>query len=481
MNVPPFLYAAMPGVMRAPLLMAFKDFDDQWRAIQATNVIFVAAVALLSAYIFSWSQPARRHWMAIALSFAFAVIATWWMANVLYPLADAPYAAFSLGALIVARQILTSHRPLTSQLPSILLFLVLFTAAFLMRFSAPVILVFAATLAHGRWSRVNLSPRHMVAIVGVPLVGVAALVFFNRDAIFGRYLNDPLWFIRKADDVKLIINVFASAIPSQVIPGFNLVYSRPPVVGPMNMEFAATRLDLAWTIVGLSVSALVIFGAWRSRRRFLPEILYVLAPFPLLAPIVPSVARYLASYQPFFWIFFYAGVAALLQPPLHRVRAARRISIVAAAAIALAVVSLVAVRLRKIAGTTNPSQAVSLLRAPDYVAGVAAPFRGLRQFIETLPPERTLLIGSGASTGRWTVISGRKYYVPDDNLASVVRSSDVYLLSECGTLEACRDFDTWTRRLEDGVSLRGRFEFTPVFSRRTAQAQVAVFRLSALQ
>lgn len=59
-----------------------------YAAIQATNVIFVAAVALMSAYIFSWSQPARQHLMAIALSFAFAVIATWWMANVLYPLAD---------------------------------------------------------------------------------------------------------------------------------------------------------------------------------------------------------------------------------------------------------------------------------------------------------------------------------------------------------------------------------------------------------
>src|SRR6478609_219590 len=44
-NIPPFLYAAMPGVLRAPLVVAFKDFDDQWRAIQATNVIFAALVA----------------------------------------------------------------------------------------------------------------------------------------------------------------------------------------------------------------------------------------------------------------------------------------------------------------------------------------------------------------------------------------------------------------------------------------------------
>ncbi|HZK78527.1 MAG TPA: hypothetical protein VFC35_06450 [Gemmatimonadaceae bacterium] len=323
-NIPPFLYAAMPGVIRAPLIMAFSDFGDQWRAIQVTNVIFVTLVALMSAYILSWSQPVKRHWMTIALAFAFSAIATWWMANVLFPLADAPYAAFSLGALILSLRILTSDKP-----------------------------------------------------------------------------------------------------------------------------------------------------------KFLPEVLYVLAPFPILAPIAPSVARYLASYQPFFWIFFYAGASSLLLPLMPRIRQARRITTVAAIAIVLVAISLAALRLRKIAGTTNPSRAVSVMRAPAYVAGVAGPFRGLRQFIETLPAERTLLVGAGATSGRWTVISGRKYYSPDSNLVNVVRSKDVYLLSECGTLEVCRDFDAWTQHLEDDVRRRGRFDFKPVFSRQTAQAQVAVFRVTA--
>ena len=479
-NVPPFLYAAMPGVMRIPLIVAFKDFDDQWRAIQATNVIFAAIVALMSAYIFSWSQPARRHWMTIALAFAFAAIAPWWVANILYPLADAPYAACTLGALILSRALVTSERPLRSQLTLILLFAVLFVFAFLLRFSAPVILVFAATLAHGRWSRESLSPRAKLLAVGIPVLAVAGLVFFNRDAIFGRYLNDPMWFIRKADDGLLVLNIFASAIPSQIIPAFNLAYSRPPVIGPMNMAFATTTRDLIWAMVGVAVSVAVIFGGWRSRQRFLPELLYVLAPLPLLAPIVPSVARYLASYQPFYWIFFSAGASAVLAPFVRRMRSPRRTAIIIAAAFGVAVVTLGAMRLRKVVGTANPSQAVSVLRAPAYFAGVAGPFRELREFIETLPADRTLLIGAGATTGRWKVISGRDYYVPDPDLVNVVRSKDVYLLAECGTLEVCRDFDNWTRRLEDGLAIRGRFAFEPVFERRTAQAQVAVFKVSAL-
>lgn len=479
-NIPPFLYAAMPGVMRAPLIVAFKDFDDQWRAIQAMNVVFAAIVALMSAYMLSWSQPTRRHWMTIAFAFAFAAIAPWWVANIVYPLADAPYAACTLGALILTRSLVVSQKPLRLQLHLIVSFAILFVFAFLLRFSAPVLLVFAGTLAHGRWSRQNLSARAKALAIGIPIIVVAALVFFNRDAIFGRYLNDPMWFIRKADDKLLVLNIFASAIPSQIIPAFNLAYSRPPVIGPMNMAFATTTRDLIWAIVGVAVSAIVIFGAWKARHKFLPELLYVLAPLPLLVPIVPSVARYLASYQPFYWIFFSVGASAILAPFVSRMRSPRRTPVILAAVFGVAVVTLGVMRLRKVVGTANPSQAISVLRAPAYFAGVAGPFRELRQFIETLPADRTLLIGAGATTGRWKVISGRDYYVPDANLVNVVRSKDVYLLAECGTLEICRDFDGWTRRLEDGISLRGRFAFEPVFERRTAQAQVAVLKLSVL-
>ncbi|MEP6506680.1 MAG: hypothetical protein ABJC63_00530 [Gemmatimonadales bacterium] len=111
-NVPPFLYASAPGVMRIPLLIAFRDFDQQLRAIQLTHVLFVLAVASMCAYVLSWVVPKNYHWAAVGFSFAFCALAPWWTANVLYPLADAPYAAFSLGSLIVARAILTSDKPI---------------------------------------------------------------------------------------------------------------------------------------------------------------------------------------------------------------------------------------------------------------------------------------------------------------------------------------------------------------------------------
>ena len=290
---------------------------------------------------------------------------------------------------------------------------------------------------------------------------VAGLVFFNRDAIFGRYLHDPMWFIRKADDRLLVLNIFASAIPSQIIPAFNLAYSRPPVIGPMNMAFATTTRDLIWAMIGIAVSAVVIFGAWQSRRRFLPELLYVLAPLPLLAPIVPSVARIWRPTSRSTGFSLAVGASTISRPSRNQMQSPRRTAILVAAGVWADRGYHWTMRLRKVVGTANPSQAVSVMRAPAYFAGVSRPFRELREFIETLPIDRTLLIGAGASTGRWKVISGRDYYVPDPNLVNVVRSKDVYLLAECGTLEICRDFDTWTQRLEDGLAIGGGSRSSP--------------------
>ncbi|MEO7368205.1 MAG: hypothetical protein ABIZ36_09625 [Gemmatimonadaceae bacterium] len=475
-NLQPFRYAAAPGVMRIPILLAFKDFDDQLRAIQLTNVIFVLAVALMSAFVLSWTQPQKRHWMTIAFSLAFCALAPWWTANILYPLADAPYAAFSLGALIVSVRIVTSDRPVAEQWRMLLLFAALFVGAFLIRFSAPVILVFTAALAYGRWKGSRLSLRAVLLGIAVPVAVVTLLVFLNRDVIFKRYLIDQMWFIREADDVLLALNPFASAIPSQIVPGFYLIYSRPPVIGAMDMAFGTTRTDAFWVIVGLCISAIVFVGMWRARHRFLPEILYVIAPFPVLAVIAPSAGRYFASYQPFFWILFLSGASYLVAPWARRFgRRQMTIGVLGAGACIVAVTGL---RLTRVVGTANPKSAVSVMRAREYVHGVATPFRDLRNFLDTIPRGRALLLGSPTSRGRWTVISGFKYYVPDRRLSAVAQTRDIFLVSECGTMEVCRDFGAWTQVLKDEIRANGNFRIDSIFARATASAHVAVFRVT---
>jgi len=478
-NSPPFAYAAMPGVLRAPFILAFRDFDHQLRGMQLLNIPIVASVALMSAYIFSWTQPSRRHWMTIAFAFIFTLLSPVWVANVFSPLADAPYAAFSLAAVIVAARILAAP-PHRRQWLLILLFAIFFVMAFLLRFTAPVLLVFVAALARGRWAA-GLSPRQKLAVFGVPAALIVLLVALNANAIFGRYFLEPFGFLVRGDKPGMMLNLLAVAIPSQIIPSFHLGFVHPPIMRIYETNFASTPPDTAWMIVGLFSSFVVITGVVKSRDRFLPEILYLLAPLPVLILIMPSTTRYLMSYQPIIWIFFYFGarhVASSYAPGAFRLLHSRAFL----ASVGVIVLALAGgLRWWKTAGTQSERVlAVNLTEAPAYISEVSSTFRGMREFLESLPKDSTLLVGAKGTVGRWTVIADRSYYVPDRALAEVARTRNVYLLAECGTLEVCQSWGWWKDGLRERVTRFGDFEFNVVYSIDSPRARAEVSRIRSV-
>ncbi len=476
-NSRPFPYAAMPGVLRAPALFAFRDFDDQWRAIQVLNIPIVAGFALMSAYILSWTQPVRRHWMTVAFAFAFVALSPMWITNVYAPLADAPYAAFTLLAILICIRILCRQSPGRST-GLLVISVVLFIVAFLLRFTGPVLLIFAAALGRGRWSAGGLSRRVKRSMFIVPLVLLIALVWLNSQAIFGRYLAEPFTFVKYGDKSALMLNLMGVALPDQIMPDFHLAFSQPPIIDIFHGRFGRTPVDAAWTVLGIAMSATLIFGLWRSRSRMFPEILYVVAPLPVLALMMPSTSRYLMSYQPFLWLFFFEGVSVFwirLKPLVPIARKSRLI--IGASAIAV-MVTAGALRWYRVAGTgADRSFAVSMNAAPAYIGGVSTTFRSLRNFLETLPKDRTLLIGSAGTVGRWTAIANRSYYVPDSALVSIASNKEVYLIVECGTLEYCQSFSEWKNHLEERLCYFGEFSYTPVFSVRSNWARAEVFRV----
>jgi hypothetical protein len=476
-NAQPFPYAAMPGVLRAPILMAFSEFDAQWRAIQVVNIPIVASVALMSAYIVSWALPARRHWMAIAFAFAFALLSPMWITNVYSPLADAPYAAFSLLAVLISIHVICT-RPLRKSPVLIALFCVLFVVVFLLRFTGPVLLVFVATLASGRRNISALSPRARRWLILVPLALIVLLVLLNFQAIFDRYFREAVMFAIRGDKSGMFLNLFGVALPDQIVPDFHLALSQPPVVRNFQGEFATSRADALWTTLGLLLSATTLFGLWRSRSRFLPEILYVLAPLPVLVVLMPSTSRYLMSYQPFIWVFFYDGASELWRRIAPVISMPLRSRLIVAACAAIVAASVGALRWYRVAGTgADRSYAVSMDRAPAYVNGVSSTFRSLRVYLESLPRDRTLLIGSPGTTGRWKVISDRSYYLPDSALPSVVANKDIYLVVECGTLEYCQSFSELKNRMQDRLCTFGEFSYDSVFAARTKWARAEVYRI----
>jgi hypothetical protein len=210
----------------------------------------------------------------------------------------------------------------------------------------------------------------------------------------------------------------------------------------------------------------------------LPEILYVLAPLPVLLLMMPSTSRYLMSYQAFFWVFFYEGASDLRRRLSRVVSIPPRARVIIAACAVAVVAAIGALRWNRVAGTAaDRSYAVSMTGIPEYVSGVSTAFRSLRNFIATLPRDKTLLIGSRETMGRWNIIADRSYYLPDSGLTAVSRQKEVYLVVECGTIEYCRTFSELKSGLQERLCDFGEFKYDQVFAVRSKWARAEVYRI----
>ena len=61
-----------------------------------------------------------------------------------------------------------------------------------------------------------------------------------------------------------------------MIPNFQLGFVHPPIESQYSTKFTSSWVDVAWMMFGLLICAVILSGMWKSRRRFLPEIAYVL-------------------------------------------------------------------------------------------------------------------------------------------------------------------------------------------------------------
>jgi hypothetical protein len=464
-----FIYAAAPGLLRAPFFFLFDEFDDRLRAVQAANVLITAASAILSAYILSWVLPPRTHRWAVVFAFVFVVLSPDWVTNMLVPLPDAPYALLTQACAVLAVTAIATERPFARSAWLVALFVILLTIAFFLRYTALVLLVYAAILLRQRWTGRRIPVRTMAFAGAGAAVVLMILLAASASNVLNRYMYEPLYYLVEAKKIPVTLHLLAAAIPAQIVPVFNLGFEVPPLTSRSAPVFATTPRDIAWTICGLVISAAVIRGMLISRRRLLPEIAYVLIPLPLLAILASSTTRYLMSYQPFIWMFFVTGAAAVAVPAFSRVspRAAR--AGVAVAALAT-MAGVVAMRSSRTAETTGGGPLA-------YTRDVSQTFRALRTFLEHLPRDSTLLVEARGNVGRFKLISNIDYYMPDSALTEVARARKVYSVLACGSPAQCADFDYWKVRQSRLIDPWGDFEYHTVFERVTPGAHALVQQL----
>jgi hypothetical protein len=401
-----------------------------------------------------------------------------WVSNVFAPLADAPYAAFSIGFLILATRVLCADRAVTSRPWAILSGAILFTLAFLVKFTGPFMLAHSALLA---WGRRRLHPVRRGAIqglAGAAAVGVAVLMALSWKTLTIRYLYLPFLFLRKASLFDIGENLIVSALPAQIIPAFNLGFVHQGIQDRYHVSFGTSPRAIVLMAVGITISATIVAGMVRHRNRFAPEIAYCFISILTLMLIIPSTTRYLMPYQPFFWIFFCAGAAPIVAPVARRIAARPTAPLVGLGLLVVAACGLVYVRSQRVAGAgIEQKTGVSLGATRRYTSDVASTYRSLRGFLETLPRDRALLVALFGTNGRWKVISGLDYYRPDSALSAAVASRDAYLVVECGTPESCQDFTQFDARLKKDLAKYGTFSYTMVYSAATPSAKVRVYRM----
>lgn len=242
---------------------------------------------------------------------------------------------------------------------------------------------------------------------------------------------------------------------SQIVPVFLQRFIDPTVEHYFRTTFFANPVQTAWLVAGLTLGITTVIGMWKSRDRFLPETLYFLAALPVLGLMMPNTARYLTSYQPLIWIFFYTGAAFIFNRYRERIPLflqSRKASVLFAAS---ALMAIVGIRAWRFAGTASEKKfAVTIASTPSYIGDVATTFRGLRGYVETLPADRTLFVSEQGSMGRWKAISNRENYSPDSAMSALLDTKDFYLLIECGTMDGCQSWNEWRSQTEKRV--RGR-------------------------
>jgi hypothetical protein len=480
-NAGPFNYAAGPGLLRAPWIAIFPAFDDQLRAIQLTNVLIAIALALIFAYVASWVLPRKTHAAVVAFSFASLVLNPVWVANVLSPLADLPYAAASLGAVVVLTRLIAGSPEERASVWRKALFAVLFAIAFVCRFTAPVILVYGWFLyrSHHSTGSGGHSRRTVAGAAAGALALLLATIVF-RPRVVAYYLVLPFIFLWRSGIPDMMANLVTLAVPYQLIPGLDLMFEHPPLARMYDPVFATTPFDTVLTAIGVGITTITATGMFILRRQMRPAIALVLLPLPVLAAIIPSTARYLLSYQPFYWIFMYAGAVELAARVAPRFQWTRHAIIAVAVSVCIVGAALIYVRSERFldGGKVRISN-VSLGETRRGAADVAQTYRSLRRFLETLPRGETLLIGTQGNMGQWKAIAGIDYYNLDSALVDVSRTKRVYLVLACPTPATCTSLNGADERERKKLLTFGSVDFVPVFNAANEYSAARVYLVKA--
>jgi hypothetical protein len=419
----PVVYASVAAYIRAPIFWFFQSFDTAIRAIQIQNAILLLILGFVWRQYLILRAPAHALLWS-ALPFAFLCLAyTPWIANAYLPAGDHLTSLLTMGFVVVCLQ---SERwaavPRKRLLYGSLLFALLALAT-LQKVTSLALLAFAALhfaptakLSRRAW---------MVILAGGALTALAFLAVTH--ALVAHYITagTAAYFTGQSPQIvagRTLLSAFASAIPSQIIPNWQYVFAIADAPS-FSLDPRQARWEwLPFILCGVAVSAVILRGAFLSRKTLAAELIFLAAVFPAYAISSNATARYFAITQPFFWLLFMRGMP-VSSHHLARISQAMSLRLLTAA---LAVLALLAAGFLITRGTWSKS--FSFARAASFIEDVNSAFAGGRTYLQSIDTGETLLLPSDL---RWHVVNGAQYVPEDRAMERACNGYSVYLPLTC--------------------------------------------------
>jgi hypothetical protein len=119
----------------------------------------------------------------------------------------------------------------------------------------------------------------------------------------------------------------------------------------------------------------------------------------------------------------------------------------------------------------------SLGETRKHAADVAHTYRGLREFLERLPRDRSLIVTEPRGTGKWKAIAGLDHYRMDSAAVNVVGPKDFYFVVDCPTPTDCLYFDKLVEYHMKRVLRYGSFSFEQIYNTANPWSAARVYRM----
>jgi hypothetical protein len=471
-NLPPFQYVSLPGVLFAPLLRASSDFSVQLRLIQLTNAVGLAACFVLGAGVVAARVAPARRMLVVAVLGGCTLANRLWLLEVSLPYATIPFMIFSFGATLAAWAAVRG-RERGERAVCWGLFAIGSVMSFAIKFTACSLLGYAGLLLAARALAARRVDRLGVAMLLLTALGMGAVAWAGWDTIQW-YVSAGQGRLGATSPKDWLVYLVAVALPNTVLPGFVNFFSSDPLVEATRFVWMTTPRDVGLVATGIAVSTAMLVGAWKLRRAMLPEALLVASILPVIAGIATSTPRYLLPYAPWVWVFALAAAKPLAgQSERWLGKWVKRTLPAIFAAMLLAAGWLTFRHSTSGRSTGAGTPTVARLHTGD----ATATYKELRVALSLLPRDRTELLLIGGNTGVWQLVLGLSSYAPDERLRLRIQHKQMYLLAVCSPSLGCRSLELEVRRLREELDKYGPFAYVPVAVHRRPLIAVGVYQV----